>query len=90
MTLDWRPFEYSTHESFENGKKVFAQTIRLEPLPDGGTRLHDVIQVPSLDFLPHVLRRIVVPIMMKRMRFDQIIKKAAQMAEEEFAKTMSE
>lgn len=87
VTLDWRPFDYSTHESFQNGKKVFIETIRLEPLANGGTRLHDVIQVPPLGFLPHILRRVAVRIMMKKMKYDQFIKKASQMAEEEFVKT---
>lgn len=90
VTLDWRPFEYSTQESFQNGKKVFAETIRLEPLPNGGTRLHDVIQIPSIAFLPHMLRRLAVQIMMKGMKYDQYLKKANQMAEEEFTKIQSE
>ncbi|MBP1701930.1 MAG: hypothetical protein H6Q38_1037 [Chloroflexi bacterium] len=90
VTLDWRPFEYSTHDSFKNGKKVFAETIRLEPLPDGGTRLHDVIQVPSLHILPQMLRRTVAQFIMKMLKYDQFMKKAMQMAGEEFAKTKSE
>ena len=89
VTLDWRPFEYSTHESFDNGKKAFAETIRLELLPDGGTRLHDVMQLPLP--LPQMLRRIVARFMMlKIMKYDQYMKKVSQMAGEEFAKTKSE
>ena len=90
VTLDWRPFEYSTQESFENGKKVFAETICLEPLPDGGTRLHDIMQMPSLAPLPHFLRRIVGQIFMKSVKYDRLMKKAVELAEAEFAKTSKE
>jgi hypothetical protein len=31
VTLDWRPFEYSTIESFENGVKKMTETLRFEP-----------------------------------------------------------
>lgn len=88
VMLDWRPFEYSTQESYEKGKKTFAETVRLEPLPNGGTRLHDVIQVPQLGFLPLMLRRAAAQIMMKLLKFGQSRKKAAQLAESEFAKTL--
>src|ERR1041384_1571535 len=37
VTLDWRPFDYSTIETYANGKKMFTETLRLEPLPSGGT-----------------------------------------------------
>ena len=30
--VDWHPFEYYTAHSFENGKHVFTETMRLEPL----------------------------------------------------------
>jgi uncharacterized protein YndB with AHSA1/START domain len=87
-TLDWRPFEYSTHESFDKGKKVFAETFRFETLPNGMTRLHDVIQVPLP--LPPMLRRTVVQLVMKLMKYEQPMKKAVQMAGEEYAKTRSD
>ncbi|MEP7136394.1 MAG: DUF2652 domain-containing protein, partial [Chloroflexota bacterium] len=45
VTLDWRPFEYSTAESFDNGKRILSKTTRLEALPNGGTRLHEVAQM---------------------------------------------
>ena len=90
VTLDWRPFEYSTTDSFENGKKMFSETVRLEPLPDGGTRLHDVIQLPPLLPLPHALRRIVARFMMLKIyKYDQMLNKAIRLASEEFAKTKS-
>ena len=83
VTVDWRPFEYSTTESFDKGKKTFSETVRLEPLPDGGTHVLSLsrIHVP----LPRWLRRIVAPIMiLKQMKYDQLMQKAAQLAEEEY------
>ena len=89
VILDWRPFEYSTTESIENGKKTFFRTVRLELLPDGGTRLHDIAQMPLP--LPRVLRRMVVRFMMLKVyKYDQALKKAVQMAGEEFAKLKDE
>ena len=88
VALDWRPFEYSTCESFDNGKKNLTQTIRFEPLPDGGTRVHDLMQMHMP--LPHFLRRIVAQIMMTYVyKYTQGLQKAAHMAEAEFAKTQN-
>ncbi len=86
VTLDWRPFEYSTVESYENGKKTFFETIRLEPLPNGGTRVHDVMQMqlPLPRFLKRPLARF---ILMRQMHYDQFLKKAVQLAGEEYAKS---
>lgn len=83
VTLDWRPFEYSTTESFDNGKKVFSETVRLEALPGGGTHVLSLsrIHVP----LPRWLRRIVAPIMvLKQMKYDQLMQNAARLAGEEY------
>ena len=89
VALDWRPFEYSTVESFGNGKKNLTQTIRFEPLPNGGTRVHDLMQMPLP--LPHFLRRIVAHIMMTYVyKYVQSLQRATQLAEEEFAKTKSD
>ncbi len=89
VTLDWRPFEYSTSESFENGKKIFSETFRLESLPDGGTRLHDVMQMHLP--LPRFLRRIVVPALLKLgFKYDQALQKAVQLSEEEYSKSKSD
>lgn len=85
ITLDWRPFEYSTAESFDNGKKVFAETLRLESLPNGGTRLHDIMQMFLP--LPRFLRRIVAPLVMKyNFHYETLLNKAAQLASEEYSK----
>ena len=83
VTRDWRPFEYSTVESYDQGKKVFSETVRLEPLPDGGTHVvsYSQIHVP----LPRPLRRVVARLMiLKKMKYDQMMRYAAQLAGEEF------
>ena len=83
MILDWRPFEYSTADSFQNGKKTFSETIRFEPLPDGRTRVHDVMQVhmPVPRFLRRMMAKIVI---MYQHHYDQALRTAAQLAKESF------
>jgi len=84
VTLDWRPFEYSTVDSFENGKKTFSETFRFEPLQNGGTRVHDIMQVHMP--LPRFIRRTLARIMLVyQMKYDQFLQKAARLAGEEFA-----
>jgi hypothetical protein len=86
VTLDWRPFDYSTVDSFENGKKMFSETIRLEPLPNGGTRIHDYCQLHLP--LPGWLRKIVArAIMIYHFKYDQLLRSAAQMAGEEYERS---
>lgn len=80
--LDWRPFEYATFESFENGKKNMTETYRFEPLPDGGTRFHDIMKLEMP--LPRPLRRIIARIIMRAMNMEGMIQKAAQLAEEDY------
>ena len=89
VTLDWRPFEYSTADSFDNGKKTFSETFRFEPLPDGGTRVHDVMQIhmPMPRFMRRIMARIVI---LGQHHYDEGLQKAAQLAGEEFAKVKSE
>ena len=89
VTLDWRPFEYSTTDSFENGKKTFSETFHFEPLANGGTRVHDVMQLhmPVPRFIRRILARIVI---LGQLHYEEALRKAAQMAGEEFAKTKSE
>ncbi len=83
VTLDWHPFEYSTVDSFESGKKIFSETFRFEPLPGGGTRLHDIMQMHLP--LPRFVRRVVVRILMvHQYKYDQLLRKAAQLAAEEY------
>lgn len=88
VTVDWRPFEYSTVESYEKGKKIFRETIRFDPLPNGGTRVHDyaVVELP----LPRWVRRIVAyVVLLKQMKYDQLIGEAARLAGEEYRKSLN-
>ncbi|MGZ9166653.1 MAG: hypothetical protein ACXW4U_15890, partial [Anaerolineales bacterium] len=83
VTLDWHPFEYSTVDSFENGKRMFSETFRFEPLPNGGTRLQDIMQIHLP--LPRFIRRVIVRmIMVHQYKYDQLLHKAAQLAAEEY------
>jgi hypothetical protein len=83
VTVDWRPFEYSTTDSFENGKKTFSETFRFEPLPNGGTRVHDVMQIHVS--LPRLARRVMAKIMIvHQMKYDQLLQKAARLAGAEY------
>ncbi|MGZ9221374.1 MAG: DUF2652 domain-containing protein [Anaerolineales bacterium] len=83
VTLDWHPFEYSTVDSFENGKRMFSETFRFEPLPNGGTRLQDIMQMHLP--LPRFIRRVIVRmIMVHQYKYDQLLHKAAQLAAEEY------
>jgi len=89
VTLDWRPFEYSTTDSYENGKKTFSETFRLEPLPNGGTRVHNFSQVHMP--VPRWVRRIMARIfILNKFKYDQALAKAAQLAGEEYKSFNSE
>ena len=86
VTVDWRPFDYSTADSYENGKKMFSETIRLEPLPNGGTRVHDYSQLHLP--LPGWVRKILAKaIMLYHFKYDQALRKAAQLAGEEYKRS---
>lgn len=83
VTLDWRPFEYSTADSFDNGRKTLSETLRFEALPGGGTRVHSIMQVHMP--LPRLIRRIVAHIMVVHViKYDQALAKAVRLAEEEY------
>ena len=88
VVVDWQPFEYSTAESFENGKKTFTETFRFEPLPNGGTRVHDMMKVHMP--MPRFLRRAMLKHMLiNQHHMDKAMEQAARMAGDEFAKTQS-
>jgi hypothetical protein len=88
VTVDWRPFDYSTVDSYQNGKKMFSETVRLEPLPDGSTRVHDYSQVHFP--LPPWLQKIVArAIMIYHFKYDQRLRYAAQLAGEEYKRNGS-
>jgi len=55
--LDWRPFEYATTESFEDGKKTLMETIYFTPLSNGGTHVAHCIN--STMPIPRPLRKLV-------------------------------
>lgn len=84
VTVDWRPFEYSTTESYEKGRKQLTETDRFEPLPNGGTRMHVFVK---LNFpLPRLVRRIMARrIMLDTHHYDQTLLKAAKLAQEEYS-----
>ena len=84
VVVDWRPFEYSTTESYENGKKTFVETDRFEPLPNGGTRLHVLMKV--IVPLPRFIRTMIARrIILGSMQYDKLLMRAAEMASEEYA-----
>ena len=85
--MDWRPFDYSTTDSYENGKKTFSETIRLEPLPDGGTRVTDLARLHLP--LPRWLRRVVARyVLINQMKYDQLMANAARLAGEEYRSSL--
>ena len=87
VTLDWRPFEYFTAESYENGKKRFSETFRLEPSPNGGTHVTNFARVHLP--LPAPIRRMVArAVLLNKFKYDQAVQKAAQLAGEEFRQNM--
>src|SRR5258706_7593979 len=89
VMVDWRPFKYSTADSFENGKKMFTETFHLEQLPDGGTRVHDVLQMHTP--LPPFIRRFLMKfVMLNQHHYYKAIKQATQMAKAEFENTQHE
>jgi hypothetical protein len=84
VILDWRPFEYSTTDSFANGKKTFSETFQFELLPDGSTRVHDMMQLHMP--LPRFLRRIMAKmVILYQHHYDQGLRTAAQLAKENFS-----
>jgi hypothetical protein len=86
VTVDWRPFEYSTIDSYENGKKTFSETLFLKPSPDGGTHVTDFARL-HLPF-PRWLRRIIAyRVLLKQMKYDQLMAHAAQLAGEDYKRT---
>ena len=88
IVRDWRPFEYSTCDSFENGKQTVTETIRFEPTPDGGTRVVDLMKIKMP--LPRFLRRIMFQnVMIKQHQYDVKLREAAQLAKAEFEKAKS-
>lgn len=89
VIVDWHPFEYSTADSFENGKKTFTETVRFEPLPNGSTRVHDLLlmRMPIPRFIRVVMLKFVL---INQHHMDKALERAARMAGEEYAKLKGE
>jgi hypothetical protein len=83
VTVDWHPFEYSTTESYENGKKTFTETDRFEALPNGGTRMCILIQ---LNFpLPRFVRKLIARrVLLGTHHYDKVLMDTAKLAAEQY------
>jgi len=81
VVLDWRPFEYSTTEALERGKKLMTETFQFEQLPGGGTRVYDIMKMEMP--LPRPLRRLVGRIYAKTMKMEETMQKVVRLAAEE-------
>ena len=83
VTRDWRPFEYSTTESYEKGRKMFTETDRFEALPNGCTRMSVFVK---LNFpLPRFVRKVMAHrIMLDTYHYDETLKETAKRAGAEY------
>ncbi len=88
VVLDWRPFEYSTTQAFDGGKKAMTETFRFEPLPGGGTRVYDIMKMEMP--LPRPIRRLIGKIYAKSMKMEEMIQNVARLADEEAAGVKTE
>lgn len=68
-------------------KKTFSETIQLEPLPNGGTRVHEYARL--ILPLPRPVRRVLARILiLKQMKYDQLMANAARLAGEDYSKSL--
>jgi len=89
VMADWHPFDYYTAHSFENGKHTFTETVRFEALPNGGTRIHDMLTMHSP--IPRFIRSAMMKyVMITQHHYDKALEHAAQLANEEFTKAKGE
>jgi len=81
--VDWHPFDYSTTESYDKGRKMFTETDRFEALPNGGTKMHVLIK---LNFpLPRFARKIMARrLMLDTHHYDRMLMETARMAGEQY------
>lgn len=87
VIVDWHPFDYSTIDSYENGKKTFSETIRLEPLPNGGTHVTELARLHLP--LPRWLRRILArQVILHQMKYDRLMAVAARLAGESYDRSL--
>jgi hypothetical protein len=88
VIVDWHPFEYYTAHSFGNGKQVSTETLRCEVLPNGGTRVCYAIKMHMP--IPRFLRKPMVKyILITHYHYDDAMARAAQLAEEEYTKSVT-
>lgn len=83
VTVDWRPFEYSTTESHEKGRKMFTETDRFEPLPNGGTKMHVFVKL-NLALPRFIRKRIARWIMLDTHHYDQTLLETARLVGEQY------
>ena len=86
--LDWRPFDYVTAEQWVNPKTRMLETIQLESMPDGRTRMRDHIQTDMS--LPLWLKRPLVRLLITRVvqyKSDEIHAGLARLIETEQRET---
>jgi len=89
VVVDWHPFEYYTSHSFEHGKHTFTETVHFEALPNGGTHIRHAMRMHMP--IPRFIRSPGVKFVMITLNhFDKMMVRAAQLANEEFAKTKGE
>jgi len=83
VIVDWHPFDYSTTESYDKGRKMFTETDRFEALPNGGTKMHVLIK---LNFpLPRFARKIMARrLMLDTHHYDRMLMETARMAGEQY------
>ena len=86
VVVDWHPFEYYTTYSLENGKHTLTETMHFEALLNGGTRVRHVCKMHMP--MPRFIRRAALKfVLITQYHYDKLIARAAQLANEEFAKT---
>jgi hypothetical protein len=84
VVLDWRPFDYATLETHENGIHRVTETIALTALQSGGTRVTDsiIVRLP----LPRWLRVPAAHLIMKGLfKYHRLLAQAARLAGKDFA-----
>jgi hypothetical protein len=83
VILDWHPFEYSTTESYDKGRKMFIETDRFEALSNGRTLMQVLIR---LDFpLPRFVRKLMARrVLLDTHHYDRTLMDTAKLAGENY------
>lgn len=64
------------------------ETFRFEPLPNGGTRVYDIMKMEMP--LPRPIRRLIGRLFAKSMKMENMLQNVVKLAEEESAGVKSE